>query len=77
MKMLDRYMDYAVRGGKLREASTMGALAFAICLVTLLAIYLPIAMFGAESYAVMALGAAASALGCGIGVALICGAIAE
>ena len=77
MKMLDRYMDYAVRGGKLRAASTMGALAFVTCLVSLLVVFLPVAMVCGTPYAPAVQAAAWGALGCGIGVASICGAIVE
>ena len=67
MKLLDRYMDYAVRGGKLRAATAVVTLAWAICFVTLLAIFIPLAMFGVVSYALARWALAVCALGSGIG----------
>ena len=67
MKLLDRYMDFASRGSRMRGATAAVALAWAICLVTLLAIFIPLAMFGVVSYASARWALAVCALGSGIG----------
>ena len=67
MKLLDRYMDFASRGSRMREATAAVALAWAICFVILLAIFIPLAMFGVVSYALARWALAVCALGSGIG----------